>query len=68
MLCYWQSETKKELEDLAKDGELPLEDLLKSLPEEVLATPAPLPDSAAESSSENEEKVINLMMKEYINA
>ncbi|XP_070205034.1 helicase domino-like isoform X4 [Littorina saxatilis] len=36
-------EEKQELEDLQKDGDMPLAELLKTLPQEVLDAPAPLP-------------------------
>ncbi|KAK7474437.1 hypothetical protein BaRGS_00034320 [Batillaria attramentaria] len=59
-----EGETKQELEDLQKDGELPLEELLKMLPEEVLTAPASLPPSddedevsADEDKEESKEKV-----------
>ena len=49
-----QLEQEKELEDLQKDGDLPLEELLKTLPPEVLDAPAPLPPPLTETEEEED--------------
>ncbi|KAL8561069.1 hypothetical protein ACOMHN_031013 [Nucella lapillus] len=43
---------KQELEDLQKEGDLPLQELLKTLPQEVLDAPAPLPPLFPEGPEE----------------
>ncbi|ESO91647.1 hypothetical protein LOTGIDRAFT_122039, partial [Lottia gigantea] len=50
--------TQKELEELQKESELPIEDLLKTLPSEVLDTPAPLPNPDSSSDEEDVEDTI----------
>ena len=47
-----QSDEKQELEALQKEGDLPLEELLKTLPPEVLDAPAPLPPPLMEEEVE----------------
>lgn len=51
MLCYaalycgMQEATRLELEELQKEGEMPIEELLQLLPQAVLDNPATLPFS-----------------------
>lgn len=54
MVFIVQTEQKRELEELQKDGDLPLEELLKTLPPEVLDAPAPLPPPLTETEEEED--------------
>ncbi|XP_076435128.1 helicase domino-like isoform X2 [Babylonia areolata] len=69
-----EADEQQELEDLQKEGDLPLDELLKTLPQEVLDAPAPLPpplpegmedlDSDDDEVEEEEEKKEEDLQKE----
>ena len=52
----YQASTKQELADLEAQSQLPLEELLQSLPQEVLEKPASLEPSDNESEQDGEGK------------
>jgi hypothetical protein len=54
LVCYQDDED--ELADLQKTGDMPIEELLKSLPQEVLDAPAPLTPLYQDQGQEEEEE------------